>query len=379
MSNRLESNLQNRKSENRLRSLLKADRAHDSASLIIDDELYTNFSSNDYLGLSHHSDLINRSVLYAQQYGAGSSSSRLITGSLSIHQDVEEKLARLFKRDRALLFNTGFQANATILPALTDKNDLILADKMCHNSMIQGCLASRAELRRFRHNDLDHLEHFLNTNKPGRDGITWIVTESLFSMDGDFSPLTELVELSKKFNARLYVDDAHAFGVYGSSGLGLAIDHSEIDVVVGTFGKAAGSFGAFIVCDDTISDTLINFSAGFIYTTALPPSTIGAIDAALDLIPKMGEKRSIINKHSALIRQELKKRNYDLKFCESHIIPVIVGSEKEALDLSKTLHCEKIIAVAIRPPTVPEKSSRIRLSVTADHTEGQINKLFTII
>lgn len=379
MSKRLEDNLKNRKSKNRLRSLQKADRAHDSASLFINGELYTNFSSNDYLGLSHHPKLIRQSVLYTQKYGTGSSSSRLITGSLSIHQNVEVKLAGIFKRDRALLFNTGFQANATILPAITDKNDLIIADKMCHNSIIQGCLASRAELRRYRHNDLDHLEHFLKNRKTTADSTTWIVTESLFSMGGDFSPLGELIELSNKYNARLYVDDAHAFGIYGSSGFGLTMDHPEIDVIVGTFGKAAGSFGAFIVCDETISDTLINFSTGFIYTTALPPSAVGAIEAALDLIPEMHEKRDRIANHSAIIRGKLQDRNYDIEFCDSHIIPVIVGSEKKALSISNELFDQKIIAVAIRPPTVPERGSRIRLSVTADHTEDQINKLFTIL
>lgn len=373
----LVSKLEERKSLNRLRSLIPSQRSVDSSQIVRDRRTFINFSSNDYLGLSSHPKLIQRSVEYTQNYGTGSSSSRLITGSMNYHHQAEEKIAGLYGRDRALLYNSGFQANATVLPAITKKGDWIIADKQCHNSMLRGCLSSPASFYRYDHNNLNHLETFLKRFAKSPSDQCWIVTESLFSMDGDLAPLTELIDLAQKYGAKLYVDDAHSFGVYGRSGLGLTTDLFDIDIVIGTFGKAAGSFGAYVLCNKIIADSLINFSAGFIYTTALPPSVIGSIDAAFDLIPAMDRERKHLYSMSHQLRSEMQKGRIEVGWGDSHIIPIILGSDSDALAKSQKLMENGIIATAIRPPTVPENESRIRISLTTDHTEEQILKLLS--
>jgi len=370
-------NLKERSSLNRLRSLAPSQKSVRSSQLVRNGRTFINFSSNDYLGLSTHPDLVQRSVEYTQAYGTGSSSSRLITGSMDYHRQTEEKIASLYGRKRALLYNSGFQANATILPAITQKSDWIIADKQCHNSMLTGCLASQGSFYRYKHNDLDHLETFLKRFDEEGTGQCWIVTESLFSMSGDIAPLDDIIVLAQKYGAKLYVDDAHAFGVYGRSGLGLTIDLFEIDVVIGTFGKSAGSFGAYVLCNNIIADSLINFSNGFIYTTALPPAVVGSIDAAFDLIPTMNKERKHLLDLSHQLRNQLKKMNMSLINGDSHIIPVLLKTDTEALDMAQKLEDNDIIATAIRPPTVPENQSRIRISLTADHTEEQILKLLS--
>ncbi|MEX0661087.1 MAG: 8-amino-7-oxononanoate synthase [Balneolaceae bacterium] len=373
----LASKLEERKSLNRLRSLVPSQKSVDSSRIVRDGKTFINFSSNDYLGLSSHPKLIQRSVEYTQIFGTGSSSSRLITGSMNYHHQTEEKIAALHGRERALLYNSGFQANATILPAITKKGDWIIADKQCHNSMLRGCLSSPAVFYRFKHNDLNHLERFLKRFDKVNSGKCWIVTESLFSMDGDLTPLEELIDLANKYGAKLYVDDAHAFGVYGRSGLGLTADLFDIDIVIGTFGKAAGSFGAFVLCNNIIANSLINFSTGFIYTTALPPSVVGSIDAAFDLIPMMDAERKHLHSLSGLLRTQLKEVGAEIGVGNSHIIPILLGSESDSLAMSQKLEKKGIIATAIRPPTVPENQSRIRISLTANHTEEQILKLLS--
>lgn len=375
--NTLISNLEERSSLNRLRSLVPSKKSVDSSRIVREGRTFINFSSNDYLGLSSHPKIIQGSVEYTQKFGTGSSSSRLITGSMDYHHQTEEKIASLFGRERSLLYNSGFQANATILPSITQKEDWIIADKQCHNSMLRGCLSSPASFYRYQHNDLNHLETFLKRYEKDQTGQCWIVTESLFSMDGDLAPLEELIELAQKYGAKLYVDDAHAFGVYGRSGLGLTTDLFDIDIVIGTFGKAAGSFGAYVLCSNVIADSLINFSTGFIYTTALPPSVVGSIDAAFDLIPTMDEERKHLHLLSQQLRTQLKKGGIEIGKGDSHIIPIILGSDNVALELSQRLKENDIIATAIRPPTVPENQSRIRISLTVDHTEEQILKLLS--
>lgn len=372
---RLKKKLDKRRSKHRYRILSDIELVESSRLVKIDGKDYLNFSSNDYLNLSNHPVLKEKSREYILQFGTSSSSSRLITGSLKIHRDVEEKVASLYQQEAALLFSTGFQANSTILPAITEKKDVIIADQLCHNSILTGCMASKANLYRYRHNDLDHLETFLKRKSNDGSSDIWIVTESIFSMDGDRAPLDEIIRLAKKYGAKLYVDDAHAFGVYGKKGLGFGADHLEIDLLISTFGKAGGAFGAFAASSKIVIDSLVNYCSGFIYSTAPPPSVVGAIDAALDIIPEMTEERNHLSGLSDFLHQKMKINNLQTGNEPSHILPVILGEEARVLEKSKALKDKGMILTAIRPPTVPENESRFRISLTAAHQKEDCEKL----
>ena len=334
-----------------------------------------NFCSNDYLGLSQHPGVIAQSVAFANKYGAGSGASRLVSGTLDIHHELEMKLARVFDSEAALVFNSGFQANTSIISAIADRNSLILADKKCHNSLIQGAILSRAEFKRFNHNDYSHLRSLLEKAAQKNYNRVIILSETVFSMDGDRSDLVSLQNLVEDFNAILYSDDAHAVGVLGKQGLGLNYAQPGVDLSLGTFGKAFGSFGAFLCCSAEVKDYLINFCPGFIYTTASPPAIIGAIDAAMDLIPEMENEREFLFQKVEHVKEKLKSLGYDTGESDSQIIPVIIGSEEETIKLSGFLEEQGIWASAIRPPTVEEGTSRIRITLSALHTQKELEKL----
>lgn len=343
------------------------------------DRQLLNFSSNDYLGLSKHPDLIAAAQHYTQQYGTGATASRLIAGTYDIHQHLEETFAAACGRDAALLFSSGFQANSTVLPALLDRQSLVLCDRLVHNSLIQGILASGARFIRYSHNDLDQLESALKKAQQQSYSRILIVTETIFSMDGDRSDIDALVALADRYHAILYLDDAHAMGVMGKNGMGLAAHRNGIDLVVGTFGKAFGAFGAVVTCSANVRDYLINKCSGFIYTTALPPAVIGAIDAALSLIPTLNAERSTLMQHSATLRKTLQAIGFNTGASDSHIIPMIVGEETPTLELATWLHQQSILATAVRPPTVPPGTSRIRLTLSSCHTSEHLQELINAI
>ncbi len=340
---------------------------------VIKDQKFINFCSNDYLGLSGHPELINRSNHYTMTYGTSSSASRLVSGSLEIHHRLENKIASLFDSESALLFGNGYIANSTLLPALTDRRDLILADKQCHNSIIQGSITSRADFRRFHHNDLNHLEELLGQFNYHESNNCWVITESLFSMSGDLAPLDEIVELCIKYNAFLMVDDAHAFGVFGENGLGLAGSREDIDIVLGTMGKAGGCYGAFVLSSSILRDYLINYCSGLIYTTSPPPGNIGAMDAAIDLIPGMRSERNTLFENIDYLTDRLKESDLKTGDHRTHIIPVYVKDEKHAIELSGRLFEKNLFVQAIRPPTV--KKSLLRISLSALHSKRDIDRL----
>ena len=306
-------------------------------------------------------------------------SANIQTGTLSIHTDLEKKLAKVFNAEAAILFNSGFQANTSILPAAADRNSLILADKKIHNSLIQGSLLSRANFKRFEHNNYEELEELLKDAKNGSYNRIWIVSETVFSMDGDRSDIGHLIHLSEKYNALLYSDDAHALGVLGKKGLGLNYGRKGIDISLGTFGKAFGSFGAFALCSKEMKDYLINFAGGFIYSTSLPPNVIGAIDAALDLIPEMDKERALLMNNIEYIRNEVQKLGFDTAASDSQIIPIIIGDEKETIELSNQLKERGLWVSSIRPPTVEAHASRLRITLSVHHTKEQINKLLKVL
>jgi len=367
-----------RAKNDRLRSLVCIGKQQ-GAEVVVDGQKLINFCSNDYLGLSSHPKVVERAGRFVHLYGAGSTASRLISGNFDFHEQLETKLARAFNAEAVLLFNTGFQANMSVLGALADRHSLIIADRKCHNSLIQGALLSRAEFKRFDHNDYTHLEKQLQSALQEKYNRIWIVSETLFSMDGDRSKVDRLIQLAEEYNALLFLDDAHAIGVLGKDGLGLTLGHKGIDIRLGTFGKAFGSFGAFVACSKEVKEYLVNFCAGFIYTTAPPPAVAGAVDAALEIIPAMNKERNKLFDNIRWIKQELKRMGFSTGKSDSQIIPVVIGEETTAIRLSEWLATQGIWLSAVRPPTVPSHSSRLRLTLTVNHGKSHIQKLLNAL
>jgi 8-amino-7-oxononanoate synthase len=335
------------------------------------------FSGNDYLGLSRHPELVARARDWTERYGAGVSASRLVTGTLDVYVAVEERLAAFKGAEAALVFNAGFQANATILPALAELfgETMVYADRLNHASLHHGIAAAGLRQQRFRHNDLDHLRALLarDQQKPGR---RLIVTESVFSMDGDRAPLGDLIALADEFGAHLHVDEAHATGVLGPQGRGLAAEHpGRIDIVMGTLGKALGGFGAYVAGSRRLIDFLVNRCAGFIYSTALPPSVFGALDAALDLVPAMETERARVRDHAEIFRRTAKQHDLSTGASDTQIVPLLIGGNAATLAAQARLEEQGLLAIAIRPPTVPEGEARLRLSFSAAHSETDVAHL----
>ncbi|MDY6833005.1 MAG: 8-amino-7-oxononanoate synthase [Thermodesulfobacteriota bacterium] len=370
----IEAELEKRRAASRLRTLRPVAPAADRAAVTINGARLLNVCSNDYLGLSRHPLLVERAQAFAAQWGAGATASRLICGNYTCFDRVEEKLSRLKQTPAALVLNSGYQANTTLLPALCDRNSLILSDRLNHNSIIMGCRLARCAVRLFDHNDPVHLEKLLTETAGQTFSRRLIVTESVFSMDGDCCDMDALAGLAQAHDALLMVDEAHATGVFGEKGMGLTCG-KPVDVVMGTFGKGCGSFGAYVACSSALRDFFVNRCAGFVYSTGLPPAVLGAIDAALDLVPAMDAERQTLLDNAAHLRARLAALGFDTGASSSQILPVIVGSEQAAIDLSRFLETQGFLAVAIRPPTVPEAQSRIRVSLSALHTRNDVDRL----
>ena len=343
----------------------------------LDGKTMLNFCSNDYLGLSKHPLVRERAVEFIERYGAGSTASRLVCGTFRCVEQVEEKLAALKEMERTLVFNSGFQANVSVLPALADKHSLLLSDQLNHNSLIQGALLCRCAIAKVRHNDLEHMRSVLQESRKKKYSRTLIVTESVFSMDGDSSDIDALVDLAEEFQALLVVDEAHATGVLGKRGMGLTCGKG-VDLTMGTFSKACGSFGSYVACSARMRDYLVNTSSGFIYSTALPPPVIGSIDAALDLIPKMDPERRELHLKADFLRTSLQELGWSTGASNTQIIPVIIGGEEETLALSRYLEQNGVLAIAIRPPSVEPGCSRIRLTLSALHKEEHVEHLVDV-
>ncbi len=338
------------------------------------------FSSNDYLGLSHHPELIRRTALFAERWGAGSGASRLVCGNLPPFTDVEAKLAQGKGAPAALVFVSGFQANASILPALFDSRvlgaePLVYCDRLNHASLIHGCQAAGVRQIRFRHNDLGHLEQLLAAPNPG-GRPRFIVTETVFSMDGDRADIAGLAALAERHGAFLYLDEAHATGVLGEGGFGLARGLAGPRcLVMGTFSKALGGFGAYAACGALLRDYLVNRCGGLIYATALPPAVLGAMDAALDLVPTLDAERARLAAHGDRLRAAMAEAGLDTGASSTQIVPVFLGDEARALAVASALEAEGLLGVAIRPPTVPAGTSRIRFALSARHSEEDVDRL----
>ena len=275
------------------------------------------------------------------------------------------------------MLNSGYQANVSLLPALVDRRTLVLLDRLCHNSLVQGALLGRGRLRRYRHGDLDHLRALL-AESAATSSRRVIVTESVFSMDGDVSDIDALVELAGAFDALLVIDEAHATGVLGERGMGLTCGKA-VDLSVGTFGKALGSFGAYVACGETLWEYLVNCCSGFIYTTALPPAVLGAVDAALELVPQMDAQRQTLLAHANYLRGALRAQGWDTGTATAQIVPLMVGAEGEALALNAYLEKNGVLAAAIRPPTVEPGRARLRLALSALHQPSDLDMLVELL
>jgi len=342
--------------------------------VLIDGREYINFSSNDYLGLSAHPELI-RAAREALSPVVGSSASRLMTGSTSLHHVLEERVAEFKGKPAAIVFNTGYQANVGIISALCGRGDCIFSDRLNHASIVDGIRLSGAKIFRFRHNDADHLEELLRrARKEYRQAL--IVTETVFSMDGDLAPVNAIVRLKKEHDCMLMVDEAHATGIFGEKGSGLLEAEGmtgEADIAMGTFSKAFGAFGAYAATSRAMRDYLVNTCRSFVYSTALPPSVIAADLAALDLIKDEPHRRKKLLSNARSFRKKLEKKGLEVRG-DSQIIPVIVGGNKEAVRMSEALKEKGYWVTPVRPPTVPRGQARLRISLTFDHSQEILEK-----
>ena len=367
--------LSERKNSGLLRNLKPAS-LRGGGNIRIEGRDYLDFSSNDYLGLSTHPKLKNAATIALEHFGPGAGASRLLSGDLDIHHELEEKTALLKGKDCALVFNSGYQANVGLLSALYHRGDVIFSDRLNHASIIDGVALSGARLCRFRHNDMEHLRYLLEQERH-KFKEALIITETIFSMDGDRAPLSDLVNLKESFNCFLMVDEAHATGIFGDTGGGVVEQDGlseHVDLIMGTFSKALGSFGAYLACSSQVRDYLINSCRGFIYSTALPAPVIAANIASLGLLEEEPFRRKNLLSNAGFFRESLAIHGFDVKGC-SQIIPVVTGTIEKAVDLSGKLRERGYWILPITPPTVAKGESRIRVSITYHHTKNVLRKL----
>ncbi|MCP1269089.1 aminotransferase class I/II-fold pyridoxal phosphate-dependent enzyme [Acetobacter cerevisiae] len=347
-----------------------------------DGTVLVDFSSNDYLGLRAHPLLRERALAWAERYGAGSGASRLVTGTAPGMVALEARLAALKGMEAACMFSSGWQANATLVPALaqlslaaTGAAPTLIADKFIHASLYHGCAAAGVRPVRFRHNDMEHLESLLQ--KAAGPGLKIILTESVFSMDGDRVDMAALGALARQYGAFLCVDEAHATGILGADGKGLA--DGQADLIIGTFSKALGGMGAFIASSSVVCRWLVNKGSGYIYSTAPSPLVLGAVDAALDLLPDLDATRDRVAGLAERFRQHMWRAGLETGPSSTQIVPVVVGSERTALTLSRMVEDAGFLAIAIRPPTVPPGGCRLRVVLHGNHTEAQVDQLAQVL
>lgn len=346
--------------------------------IILEGRQVVNFCSNDYLGLASDPRLQEAAIKALKKEGFGSGSSRLICGNLKAHRDLEEKIADFKKAQACIVFSTGYMANIGILPSFCSKGDIIFSDKLNHASIVDGILLSRAQVCRYPHKDMNFLESALKKASDYRKRI--IVTDSVFSMDGDIALMKEIVSLSRQYDAFVMIDEAHAFGILGKKGSGAAELFSveqDIDIQMGTLSKAAGSFGAYCCGSKELIDFFINSSRSFIYTTAMPPCVAAASLKAIEIMEKEPYRKEIVLKNAQQTREALKSMGFDTMQSQTPIIPVVVSEPSAALKFSQELLDQGIFVQAIRPPTVPPKTSRLRITITANHNDEDRKRLLT--
>ncbi|SEH57235.1 8-amino-7-oxononanoate synthase [Halobacillus karajensis] len=340
----------------------------------VDGVEYLMASSNNYLGLAKDRRLVDTAIKTLKSYGVGSTGSRLTTGNTNLHKKLEKRIAAFKNDEAAIVFSSGYLANIGTLSSLAGKEDVILSDQLNHASIIDGCRLSHAKSIIYRHVDMEDLREKLIYSQHYKR--KFIITDGVFSMDGNIAPLGEIKELAEKYGAYIIVDDAHSTGVLGENGSGTA-DHLKVpvDVTVGTFSKAIGTQGGFVTGSRALINYLRNKARSFIFQTALPPSTIAATLKSIDIIESKLELQMELQQKVHLLRDELLEFGFDLRGGETPIFPIIIGNTNKTIDFSKRLEKEGIFAPAIRPPSVPKGESRIRLTIMATHTERDIQQI----
>lgn len=346
----------------------------------VDGRKLLNFCSNDYLGLANHPDVVRAFQSAADRYGVGSGSAHLICGHSRAHHQLEEELAEFTGRDRALLFSTGYMANIGVISALVGSGDAVFEDRLNHASLLDGGLLSGARFKRFRHADVNSLKAALE-KIPANKRL--IVTDGVFSMDGDFAPLDQLATVAGDFDAWLMVDDAHGLGVTGEYGGGIVshfgLGQEDVPVLMGTLGKGFGTFGAFVAGSEVLIETLIQKARTYIYTTALPPAVAEATRASLKLVITEEWRREKLRSLVNCFRQGANQLGLQLMDSQSAIQPVLIGESRKAVDISEFLANEGFLISAVRPPTVPEGSARLRITFSAEHQTEHVDILLSAL
>jgi 8-amino-7-oxononanoate synthase len=328
--------------------------------------------SNNYLGLADHPRVRAAAADAAMRWGVGAGASRLISGTMTIHRRLEERLAAFKRRETALLFGSGYLANVGVAASLARPGDVVFSDQLNHASIIDGCRLSRAEVFAYDHCDLEHLEWGIEQAE-GRGAL--IVTDSVFSMDGDVAPLEGIVELAARHRLRTMVDEAHGTGAVGPGGRGAVAEaglEDEVDIIVGTLGKALGSYGAFVACDHTMARYLVNAARTFIFSTALPPPAVAGALAALELLEEKPRRVQKLAANASALRDELAREGFDVRGSRTQIVPLVIGDPSLAVRICEAGLAGGVFAQAIRPPTVPANTSRLRLAVMASHREEEL-------
>lgn len=376
----LEARLKQRQQDKLFRQRKILDSAQ-SAHIRINHKKYLSFCSNDYLGLANHPKVIEAFKRGADQYGVGSGASHLVSGHSRAHHQLEEELAAFTGRDKALLFSSGYMANLGIVSALVSKGDYVFEDKLNHASLIDAGLLSGARFQRYLHGDVESLEKHL---QKAEGGNKLIVTDGVFSMDGNIAPLPELAQIANKHHAWLMVDDAHGFGVLGNKELGKTgagtaehfnLSQQQLPILMGTLGKALGTYGAFVAGSDALIENLIQFARTYIYTTALPPAIAEATRMSLKLLQEEPWRREQLHSNIAYFRAAAKSHNLDLMDSSTPIQPLVIGGNDRVIRISQQLETNGLIVGAIRPPTVPDGTARLRITLSAEHTYSEIDQL----
>jgi len=371
MADFIDDDLACRREAGLLRRMRPIDSAQDTW-VTVDGKRALLLCSNNYLGLANHPELIDAAARAAVEWGVGAGASRLISGSMRLHHRLEERLAALKGSEAALLFNSGYQANVGTIAALVRHGDAVFSDELNHASIIDGCRLSRAKIVVYPHRDLAALEDRLRRT-PARRRL--IVTDSIFSMDGDAAPLAEICTLAEQYDAMVMVDEAHATGIYGSHGGGLVEAlglRGRVTVQMGTLGKALGTFGAFVAARRSLVDLLLNTARSFIYTTALPPPNVAATLAALDIVEREPERRQRLQDNAAALHDGLHKLGASIGSEPCHIVPIQIGDAAQTMRVCERLLDAGAFVQGIRPPTVPEGTSRLRATVMSTHTPEDI-------
>ncbi|MFT7411173.1 MAG: 8-amino-7-oxononanoate synthase [Oleispira sp.] len=375
---RIQKAIQQRKEDNLWRHRISVSSPQGSR-IAVDGRTLLNFSSNDYLGLAQQSESL---ITAAKAWGMGSGASHLVCGHSKAHHQLEQALAESVGYPRALLFANGYMANLAVLQTLLNRQDHLYQDKLNHASLIDGGLISRSKMRRYRHNDSDHLAYFLEQEKPS-SCLSLVATDSVFSMDGDQANLTELVDVCQQHEALLMVDDAHGFGVLGHGNYTGSIAHQglsaeQVPIYMGTLGKGLGGYGAFVAGSEDLIEYLIQFARPYIYTTALPAALADAMKDNLDIV-MTGERQKKLSANITYFRQQAKHLAIDLMPSHTAIQPLLIGDAAKAVTISQQLKHDGILVTAIRPPTVAKGSARLRITLTASHTEKDIDQLLAAL